>query len=103
MRILVWGKRAEISAGRHCDPTKLNNYSGCAIGTKEEIMAINNFLYCLQTKLRNVHHVFIDGKHQVTTEIFQNPFTSKTQKNRLMMELFKAHNTKKSIGRKVST
>ena len=44
MRITVSGKRVDISVGRDCDPVKWNNHAGRAIGTKEEIKALNNYL-----------------------------------------------------------
>jgi site-specific recombinase XerD len=94
MRITVNGKRADMSAGRDCDPIKWNSHSGRAFGTKEEIMALNNYLDSLQTKLRNAHQVLIDANQQVTTESLQNQFTGKTQKSRFLMQLFKEHNTK---------
>lgn len=94
MRITVNGKRADMSAGRDCDPTKWNSHSGRAIGTKEEIKALNNYLDSLQTKLRNAHQVLIDANQQVTTESLQNQFTGKTQNSRFLMQLFKEHNTK---------
>jgi site-specific recombinase XerD len=94
MRITVNGKRADMSAGRDCDPTKWNSHSGRAIGTKEEIKALNNYLDSLQTKLRNAHQVLIDANQQVTTESLQNQFTGKTQKSRFLMQLFKEHNIK---------
>jgi site-specific recombinase XerD len=94
MRITVNGKRADMSAGRDCDPTKWNSHAGRAIGTKEEVKALNNYLDSLQTKLRNAHQVLIDANQQVTTESLQNQFTGKTQKSRFLMQLFKEHNTK---------
>jgi site-specific recombinase XerD len=94
MRITVNGKRADMSAGRDCDPTKWNSHAGRAIGTKEEIKTLNNYLDSLQTKLRNAHQVLIDANQQVTTESLQNQFTGKTQKSRFLMLLFKEHNTK---------
>jgi hypothetical protein len=48
MRITVDGKRADTSAGRECDPTKWNSQAGRAIGTKEEIKSLNNYLDSLQ-------------------------------------------------------
>jgi hypothetical protein len=42
MRITVNGKRADMSAGRECDPTKWNGHAGRATGTKEEIKSLNN-------------------------------------------------------------
>jgi hypothetical protein len=55
MRITVNGKRADMSAGRECDPAKWNSRAGRATGTKEEIKSLNNYLDSLQTKVRNAH------------------------------------------------
>lgn len=93
MRITVNGKRVDMSAGRDCDPAKWNSRAGRAIGTKEEIKALNNYLDSLQTKLRNAHQVLIDANQTVTTESLQNQFTGKTQKSRFLMQLFREHNT----------
>nr|WP_295799606.1 site-specific integrase [Mucilaginibacter sp.] len=94
MRITVSGKRADISVGRDCDPAKWNNHAGRAIGTKDEIKSLNNYLDSLQAKLRNAHQVLIDTNQQVTTESLQNQFTGKNQKSRFLMALFKEHNAK---------
>ncbi len=94
MRITVNGKRADMSAGRDCDPAKWSSRAGRAIGTKEEVKALNNYLDSLQTKLRNAHQVLIDANQPVTTESLQNQFTGKIQKSRFLMQLFKEHNTK---------
>lgn len=94
MRITVNGKRADMSAGRDCEPAKWNSHAGRAIGTKEEIKALNNYLDSLQTKLRNAQQVLIDANQQVTTESLQNQFTGKTPKSRFLMQLFKEHNIK---------
>ncbi|MGV8879365.1 MAG: site-specific integrase [Sphingobacteriaceae bacterium] len=94
MRITVNGKRADMSAGRNCDPAKWNSHSGRAIGTKEEIKTLNNYLDSLQTKLRNAHQVLIDANQQVTTESLQSQFTGKNHQGRYLMKLFKEHNAK---------
>src|ERR1700749_4687235 len=72
MRITVNGKRADMSAGRECDPVKWNSHAGRAIGTKEEIKSLNNYLDSLQTKVRNAHQVLINSNQAVTTESLQN-------------------------------
>ncbi|MDB5015918.1 MAG: recombinase [Mucilaginibacter sp.] len=80
MRITVSGKRVDISIGRDYDPAKWNNHAGRAIGTKEEIKALNNYLDGLQTKLRNAHQVLIDSNQQVTTESLHNSSQGRTKK-----------------------
>jgi len=94
MRITVNGKRADMSAGRECDPAKWNSQAGRAIGTKEETRALNNYLDSLQTKIRNAHQALIDTNQRITTEKLQNQFNGKAEKSRYLMQLFKVHNEK---------
>ena len=94
MRITVNGKRADMSAGRECDPAKWNSQAGRAIGTKEETRALNNYLDSLQTKIRNAHQALIDTNQRITTEKLQNQFNGKAEKSRYLMQLFTEHNAK---------
>jgi site-specific recombinase XerD len=94
MRITVNGKRADMSAGRECEPVKWNSHAGRAIGTKEEIKSLNNYLDSLQSKVRDAHQALIDANQTITTESLLNQFTGKTQKSRYLMQLFTEHNAK---------
>src|SRR5476651_1476754 len=94
MRITVNGKRADMSAGRECEPAKWNSHAGRASGTKEEIKYLNNYLDSLQTKLRNAHQVLIDTNQLITTESLHNQFTGKNKKSHFLMQLFQEHNAK---------
>jgi site-specific recombinase XerD len=94
MRITVNGKRADMSAGRECEATKWNSRAGRAIGTKEEIKSLNNYLDSLQTKVRNAHQVLIDSNQPITTGSLQNQFLGKTEKSHYLMQLFRDHNAK---------
>ena len=94
MRITVNGKRADMSAGRECEPVKWNSHAGRAIGTKEEIKSLNNYLDSLQSKVRDAHQALIDANQTITTESLLNQFTGKTQKSRYLMQLFTEHNVK---------
>ena len=94
MRITVSGKRADLSAGRECEPVKWNSHAGRAIGTKEEIKSLNNYLDSLQSKVREAHQALIDANQTITTESLLNQFTGKTQRSRYLMQLFIEHNAK---------
>ena len=94
MRITVNGNRADTSVGRDCDANKWNSKAGRAIGTKEEIKMLNNYLDSLQVKVRNAHQVLIDGNQLITAESLINQFNGKAIKNRYLMELFAEHNAK---------
>ena len=94
MRITVNGKRADMSAGRECEPVKWNSHAGRAIGTKEEIKSLNNYLDSLQSKVRDAQQALIDANQTITTESLLNQFTGKTQRSRYLMQLFTEHNAK---------
>jgi hypothetical protein len=68
MRITVNGKRADMSAGRECEPNKWSR-AGRAIGTKEEIKSINNYLDSLQTKLKTAQRVLVDSNSESRSKV----------------------------------
>ena len=94
MRITVSGRRAELSAGRQCLPGRWNSRAGRAIGTKEEIRALNSYLDSLQHKLRAAHQTLIDGGRPITAESLKDQFTGRTVETRYLMQLFAEHNAK---------
>lgn len=94
MRITVNGKRAEMSAGRECEPARWNSHAGRGIGTKEEVRALNSYLDSLQNKVKAAHQILIDAGQSVTAESMQNQFTGKSNKSRYLMQLFAEHNDK---------
>ncbi|HEY2583242.1 MAG TPA: site-specific integrase [Mucilaginibacter sp.] len=94
MRITVDGKRKDMSTGRECEPAKWSSQAGRAIGQKEEIKSLNNYLDSLQTKVRNAHQVLVDSNQLITEESLTNQFTGKTDTSHYLIQLFKEHNTK---------
>ena len=55
MRITVEGNRAEIAINRDCDPKRWNAKGGRAIGSKEEVKALNTHLDQLQNAVYYAH------------------------------------------------
>jgi site-specific recombinase XerD len=94
MRITVNGKRSEVSAGRECEPSKWNSHAGRAIGTKEDIKALNCYLDSLQNKVKNAHQILIYGGKPIAAESLRNQFSGKAEKSRYLMQLLKEHNAK---------
>ncbi|HEY4198444.1 MAG TPA: site-specific integrase [Mucilaginibacter sp.] len=94
MRITVNGKRSEVSAGRECEPSKWNSHAGRALGTKEEIKALNSYLDSLQNKVKNAHQSLIDTGKSITAESLRNQFAGKAEKSRYLVQLLKEHNEK---------
>ncbi len=94
MRITANGKRSEVSAGRECDPAKWNSHAGRAIGTKEEVRTLDGYLDLLQHNVRIAHQTLIARDQSITAERLRNQFAGKSEKGRMLIEIFKDHNRK---------
>lgn len=92
MRITVNGKRAETITGRLCEPGRWNSQSGRANGTKEEIKAFNAYLDDLQNKIYEAHRQLTLADELITAETIRDKFLGKSEKPRLLIEIFNEHN-----------
>lgn len=92
MRITVNGKRAEVSAGRDCEPSGWNSHAGRGIGTKSETRALNSYLDTLQSKVMNAHQQLIGAGKEITAEKLRNQFIGNTEKAYYVAALFNEHN-----------
>jgi len=93
-RITVNGRRAEITTNRECDPMKWNSHAGRAICTKEEIKSLNAFLDNLQAKTYEAHRYLYENEKEITAETIKNRMLGKSEKARMLIEIFKEHNRK---------
>lgn len=80
MRITVNGKRAEVSAGRDCEPSRWNNQAGRSIGTKSDVRALNAYLDSLQAKVNNAHQQLIGAGENISAERLRNLFIGRAEK-----------------------
>ncbi|TDH19778.1 site-specific integrase [Segetibacter sp. 3557_3] len=94
LRITVDGKRAEISAGRECDPLRWNSKASRLIGTKEEVKSLNALLDNLQSKVYDAHRRLSEQRETITALDIKDVFTGSGEKNRMLMETFSDHNRK---------
>lgn len=92
MRITVNGKRAEVSAGRDCEPSVWNRHAGRGIGTKSETRALNSYLDTLQTKVMNAHQQLIGAGENITADRLRDQFIGRAEKAYYIVELFNEHN-----------
>ena len=92
MRVTVNGKRAEISAGRECEPSRWNARSGRGIGTKEDTRTLNAYLESLQAKVKAAQQALIDTGKMITAESLRDQFMGKEEKCRYLMLIFDEHN-----------
>lgn len=92
MRITVNGKRAEVSAGRDCEPSVWNSHAGRGVGTKAEIRALNSYLDTLQAKVFNAHQQLIAAGDDVSADRLRDQFIGRSEKVFFIVELFNDHN-----------
>ncbi|MCU0440703.1 MAG: site-specific integrase [Raineya sp.] len=92
LRITISGKRAEVSTGRSCEPKRWNASAGRAIGTKEEVRILNNYLNELQKKALETHLQMIQINLPLSATTFRDAFTGKNEKTYFLMEILLEHN-----------
>lgn len=92
MRITVNGKRAEVSAGRDCEPSGWNSHAGRGFGAKSETKALNNYLDTLQAKVMNAHQQLIAAGEIITADKLRNQFIGRAEKAYFVVALFNEHN-----------
>lgn len=94
LRITVDGQRAEFTTGRECEPSRWNNRARRAIGSKEEIKALNAFLDNLQFKVYEAHRLLLEMNEPITADGIKNKVLGRGEKTYMLMEIFKDHNRK---------
>lgn len=94
LRITVNSKRAEISVGRECLPEKWNSEAGLAIGSKDDVKALNAYLSILQGKLHQQHSLMIAAGETITAEMLKNKVAGKAERERSLVKIFQDHNNK---------
>ncbi|HEY9002086.1 MAG TPA: site-specific integrase [Mucilaginibacter sp.] len=94
LRITVNGKRSETTTGRECDPSTWNCIAGRLKGTKEEIKSFNAYLDTLQKQVYEAHSQLTESKNLITAESLRDKFLGKSEKTRMLIDIFKDHNKK---------
>lgn len=94
LRITVNGKRSETTSGRECDPSNWNGVAGRLKGTKEETKSINAYLDNLQSQVYEAHRSLTESGGIITSETLRNKLLGKSDKCRMLINLFKEHNKK---------
>ncbi len=92
LRLTVDSERTEISVQRECEPIRWNTSAGRAIGTKEEIKALNAYLDTMQGKVYEVQRSLIDEGNPVTAENIKNKLLGIKEPSQTILEVFKQHN-----------
>lgn len=94
LRITVNGRRSETTAGRECEPAQWNSTAGRLKGTKEDVKSFNAYLDNLQSQIYEAHRVLTEAGNIITAESLKNKFLGKSEKSRMLINIFKEHNRK---------
>ncbi len=92
-RININGARTEISVNRFCDPERWNNSTGRLIGRTEEARELNDYLNTFEMRIFATHRELVASKMDITGESFRGSFHGVEEKPRMLIEIFRHHNT----------
>ena len=94
LRITVNGKRAEIQIKRSVEIGKWNAQRECAIGKDRKYLELNHYLETVRTRVLRIHRELEQDDKPITAEILKNLFYGESQTPKMLLEVFKEHNTK---------
>ena len=93
VRITIDGKRAEWSVQRKCDATKWDQRSGRAIGSKEDIKALNSYLDAVQATIHSIQKEYMLRNELLTAEIVRAKVLHQAEEKQYsLLEVFQYHN-----------
>lgn len=93
LRITVDSKRTELSINREFDPTRWNQRSGRATGTKEDAKTLNAYLDLMQVKVYEAYQSLVLANETVSPEKIKNKLQGKKENTTAtLVEVFTAHN-----------
>ncbi|MGN6395664.1 MAG: site-specific integrase [Mucilaginibacter sp.] len=92
LRIIVDGKRMEVTAGRECDPSLWNNATNRLKGNREDAKAFNRYLDHVYAQALDAHQALIVAKEEITPEAIKNKLLGKDKSSRMLIEIYRGHN-----------
>ncbi|MEZ2339457.1 site-specific integrase [Mucilaginibacter sp. RCC_168] len=92
LKITVDGQSKEMSTKRKCEAAKWNSQTGRAIGNKESIKELNNFLEVLDHKVYQAKRQLIESNKEVSAKAIKDILTGNYDKRRTILEIFRHHN-----------
>lgn len=93
LRITVNGVSKELSTKRLCLSSKWNSSAGRVLGNSEEGRTLNSYLDTLYYKALQAKKRLLDRDQEVTAEAVKNILLGVSEKKKMIMEIFKEHNS----------
>ena len=94
LRITVNGVVKELSTRRLCISSKWNSSAGRVLGNSEEGRTLNSYLDTLYYKALQAKKRLLDRDQEVTAEAVKNILLGVSEKKKMIMEIFKEHNSR---------
>ena len=100
LRVTLDGKRLELSANRRIPPANWDNQSGCAIGSSDETIILNNYLDALKAKVQRQYNILDSLGKEITVDVIKNGLLGQAEKKHTLLNVIRYHNDemKKRVG-----
>lgn len=104
LRVTIDGERFEMASSRSIETSKWSQEAGRAIGNTKEAKELNEFLDVLRAKAFDIQKKLMTLGIVMTAEIFSKQWHGIKEKPRMLLEIFKHHNSqvKKLLGQQYS-
>lgn len=91
-RVMVVGKRAEISLKKKVNPQKWNAQSGFMKGSGEEVKTVNNYINQVTNEIFKIYQELLRAGDFVTADEIKQRFTGQATERHTLLEVFDLHN-----------
>jgi hypothetical protein len=88
----VDGKSKELSTKRKCEASKWNSHAGRAIGNKESIKELNNYLDVLEHQVYQAKRHLTESGKEVSAQSVKGIITGNYGKPWMILDIFEKHN-----------
>lgn len=92
MRVTANGTPKEMATKQDCEPERWNSQAQRARGTNEQSKTLNAFLDTLERKVHEARMKLLEASTPITAEGIKNILTGKSEKVRMLLEIFQQHN-----------
>ncbi|WP_229213773.1 Arm DNA-binding domain-containing protein [Dyadobacter psychrotolerans] len=92
LRITVESKKAELTTGRECEPSRWNAVAGRVTCAKEAVKSVNAYLGNIEQQLLDAHAALVRDGALISAETIKNKYPGVGPKQRLLMAVIADHN-----------
>ncbi|MCM4153621.1 site-specific integrase [Arenibacter sp. N53] len=94
LRITINGQRSEISIKRKVLISKWNSEAGKIRGTTTDVRELNRYMDAIRSRIYSIQGQLTDKQEIITAEKIKNIYQGKVIRQKMLLEIFLAHNNK---------